>query len=123
MNQLSLFKRWLKPGIGRALIVAATYALSIALVPGADSTPAKEPVPPKVSEPSKETKKKAEKKRITGAELYAMHCSRCHAERFVTERTAAQWKTIALHMRVRANLPARQAKEVLKYLQEGSGNP
>jgi hypothetical protein len=28
-----------------------------------------------------------------------------------------------LHMRVRANLPADQAKAILKYLQEDSGTP
>ena len=59
---------------------------------------------------------------FSGAELYAVHCNRCHAERYPTERTAAQWKTILTHMRVRANLPADQAKVVLKYLQENSGS-
>ena len=58
---------------------------------------------------------------ITGAELYSMHCNRCHPERYPTERTAAQWKTIMLHMQVRANLPADQAKLILKYLQDNSG--
>jgi mono/diheme cytochrome c family protein len=62
------------------------------------------------------------KKKLTGAELYAINCNRCHAERYATERTAAQWKTIMLHMRVRANLPADQAKAILKYLQEDCGN-
>jgi cytochrome c5 len=58
----------------------------------------------------------------TGAELYAMHCNRCHAERYPKEFQAAQWQTIMIHMRVRANLPASQAKEILKYLQEESGS-
>ena len=61
------------------------------------------------------------KHQITGAELYSIHCNRCHPERYPTERTAAQWKTIMLHMQVRANLPASQAKLILKYLQENSG--
>jgi mono/diheme cytochrome c family protein len=65
---------------------------------------------------------KPAKKKLTGAELYAINCNRCHAERYATERTAAQWKTILLHMRVRANLPADQAKAILKYLQEDCGN-
>ena len=60
-------------------------------------------------------------RQLTGAELYSMHCNRCHAERYPTERTAAQWNTILLHMRVRANLPAEQARTILKYLQENSG--
>jgi hypothetical protein len=69
-----------------------------------------------------EPEKKTEKPKLTGAELYAINCNRCHPERYATEFTSAQWKTIMLHMRVRANLPAAQAKEILKYLQEDSGN-
>ncbi len=60
-------------------------------------------------------------KELTGAELYSMHCARCHPERYPSERTAAQWKTVALHMRVRANLPADHFRKVLKYLQDNSG--
>jgi hypothetical protein len=69
-----------------------------------------------------EPEKKAGSKKLTGAELYAINCNRCHPERYATEFTSAQWKTIMLHMRVRANLPAAQAKVILKYLQEDSGN-
>ena len=58
---------------------------------------------------------------LTGAELYSIHCNRCHAERYPTERTGAQWKTIMLHMQVRANLPAGQSNLILQYLQENSG--
>jgi cytochrome c5 len=61
------------------------------------------------------------KTEISGAELYSMHCNRCHPERYPTERTAAQWKTIMLHMQVRANIPAGQARQILKYLQDNSG--
>ncbi|HEY1489861.1 MAG TPA: hypothetical protein VGF90_02375 [Verrucomicrobiae bacterium] len=64
---------------------------------------------------------KAPQKKLTGAELYAINCNRCHPERYPTEFTASQWKTIMLEMRVRANLPAKQANEILKYLQEDAG--
>jgi cytochrome c5 len=66
-------------------------------------------------------KTKPAAKELTGPELYSMHCMRCHPERYPNERTSAQWKTILLHMRVRANLPAEHARKVLKYLQENSG--
>lgn len=59
---------------------------------------------------------------LTGAELYAVNCNRCHPERYPTERTPTEWTTILTHMRVRANLPATQAREILKYLQENSGS-
>jgi len=74
------------------------------------------------AEPDKKTDAKPVPKKLTGAELYAINCNRCHPERYATEFTAAQWKTIMLHMRVRANLPAAQAKTILKYLQEDAGN-
>lgn len=61
------------------------------------------------------------RRQLSGAELYSIHCNRCHPERYPTERTAAQWKTILLHMRVRANLPAAQARTILQYLQDNSG--
>ena len=74
------------------------------------------------AEPEKKTDQKPAPKKLTGAELYAINCNRCHPERYATEWTSAQWKTIMSHMRVRANLPASQAKAILKYLQEDSGN-
>jgi mono/diheme cytochrome c family protein len=68
-----------------------------------------------------DTGKKPAAKKLTGQELYAINCSRCHSERYATERTPAQWKTLMLHMRTRAQIPAAQAKEILKYLQEDAG--
>jgi cytochrome c5 len=68
-----------------------------------------------------DAKPAAVKTQLTGAELYSMHCNRCHPERYPTERTAAQWKTIMLHMQIRANIPVEQSKLILQYLQDNSG--
>jgi hypothetical protein len=68
-----------------------------------------------------EAKKVKVKRRLTGAELYSINCNRCHQERYPTERTGAQWKTIMLHMQIRANIPVSQARLILKYLQDNSG--
>lgn len=65
--------------------------------------------------------KVAVKYQLTGAELYSINCNRCHPERSPTDWTGAQWKTIMLQMQVRANIPAKQAKLILQYLQENSG--
>jgi cytochrome c5 len=70
---------------------------------------------------SPETNAVAVKTQLTGAELYSINCNRCHQERYPTERTGAQWKTIMLHMQVRANIPVSQARLILQYLQENSG--
>lgn len=92
---------------------AAILAAATLMVMADDTTPTK------AAKPEKKTEAKA--KKLGGAELYQIHCSRCHAERYATERTAKEWKTLMLHMRVRANLPAVEAKAIQKYLQEDSG--
>ena len=97
------------------IILWCAAALLGASLIGAGLTPAQ-------AEPEKQTDRKAAPKKLTGAELYAINCNRCHPERYATEFTSAQWKTIMLHMRVRANLPAAQAKEILKFLKEDAGN-
>jgi mono/diheme cytochrome c family protein len=107
MNRLSSVKPRLLLGIGLAVIAAAIYSALIPIVyAGAEPKPEKPVV----------------KQTLTGAVLYTINCSRCHQERYPTEFTSAQWKTIMTHMRVRANLPAAQAREILKYLQEDAGN-
>ena len=110
------------------LIVVASVILTVLLSGQATplwADPKPEAPPPKKAEVAVTKTNSVEvtkaKKQVTGAELYSMHCNRCHPERYPTERTAAQWKTIMLHMRVRANLPAEQSRLILKYLQDNSG--
>jgi mono/diheme cytochrome c family protein len=123
MKRISSLKLRLRAGAGLAVVAGTLYVASIALVGGADAKADKAAKPEKAAQSDTQTPKKAQKKKLTGAELYAVHCGRCHPERYPTEFTAAQWKTIIAEMRVRANLPAVQAKAILKYLQEDSGTP
>ncbi len=58
---------------------------------------------------------------LSGVQLWAINCSRCHMARSPGEFTAAQWRTLITHMRVRANLPAAQARELQKFLEAGAG--
>ena len=99
------------------IVAAAVFAISLACLSAAEAKSDKEAKPEKKADSAKTEKKT----KYSGAELYSMHCNRCHPERYATERTAGQWKTIMMHMRIRANLPAEQAKAILKYLQEDSG--
>lgn len=64
--------------------------------------------------------KAATPKAVTGADLYQINCARCHVERYPKESTDAQWKTIMLHMRVRAQLPGEVARKILRYLQDNN---
>ena len=57
-------------------------------------------------------------KKLTGEQLFAMNCSRCHTERYPTEFSKVQWQTLLMHMRVRANLPPATAQAIYKYMLE-----
>ena len=115
-------------GLGMAVIATVLYlASSDPAAAGDTNAPAatvpvakaKDPQPAAIPDKKAEAKPKRE---LTGAELYAIHCNRCHAERYPAEFTDGQWKTLMLHMRVRANLPAKQARLILEYLQDESGH-
>ena len=124
MNRIRPFKSLLRTALSLALVSAALVPLALltAAEEKSEKAPKTEKPPAQKSEADSSNKKpKAAPKILTGAELYSMHCNRCHPERYPTERTAAQWKTILLHKRVRANLPAEQARTILKYLQDNSG--
>jgi hypothetical protein len=106
MDRLSSLKPRLLAGVGLAMIAGAIYTVRSPVARAGPETAPEKPT---------------EKKSLSGADLYAIHCNRCHPERYATEFTSANWKTIMTHMRVRANLPAEQAREILKYLQQDSG--
>jgi len=51
-----------------------------------------------------------------GARLWSPYCGACHNARPPAERSPAEWDTIMMHMRVRANLPAQDARALLEFL-------
>jgi hypothetical protein len=104
------------------LFAVAAMASCAALATISFQATAQTPAPSfktKVKTTTQATQAKAEP--LSGAQLWAINCSRCHMARSPDEFTAAQWPTILRHMRVRANLPAAQAREVQKFLAAGAG--
>ncbi len=115
LHQSNAWKFWLSRSGGAALIAAIFYAITFpSLYAGGDGKSE-----PKANATPGNTEKA---QKLSGEDLYAINCNRCHSERYPREWTPSQWKTLILHMRVRANLPADQAREILKYMQEQSGN-
>lgn len=51
-----------------------------------------------------------------GARLWSPYCGACHNARPPAERSPAEWDTIMMHMRVRANLPAEDAQALVEFL-------
>ncbi|HEX9046138.1 MAG TPA: hypothetical protein VF988_03855 [Verrucomicrobiae bacterium] len=114
-----------RPGAATMGVAAGTAAVALWLAATgtvlADNSTNTVPatVAPEKSAPVKPIKQKHP---LSGVELYAIHCNRCHPERYPVEMNSAEWQTIMLHMRVRANLPADQARAIMKYLQEEAGD-
>jgi Dihaem cytochrome c len=102
------------------LVAVGVAAASVAVMFVTSLASAQTPKPAsKKTEETTTTTAKAEP--LSGAELWAMNCNRCHMARNPGEFTAAQWRTIFRHMRIRANLPADQARQLQKYLEGGAG--
>jgi mono/diheme cytochrome c family protein len=119
MKRLILFKFQAQSGVGgiMAALVICFVAAGCATDSSMKTADAKSGNTVSQSAPPAESQKLP-----TGAELYAVNCNRCHAERYPPEWNPSQWKTILTHMRVRANIPAEQARTILKYLQENAGS-
>jgi hypothetical protein len=115
--------KWLShAGEARMLAILLTIYGATGCSTGGRNHEAKSPGTAPAAAQTKSSEPAIEHQALTGAELYAINCNRCHPERSPVERNAVEWKTILLHMRVRANLPAVQANAILAYLQANSGD-
>lgn len=56
----------------------------------------------------------------TGDKIFRDNCTKCHTERSPMEKTDKEWRVVVTHMRTIAQLTAKEANLVLKYLQENN---
>ncbi len=57
------------------------------------------------------------------AELWGMHCARCHNLRPRAEYSPAQWAVVVNHMRMVADLPGKDYRALLEYLADRQPAP
>ncbi len=55
-----------------------------------------------------------------GVQLWADNCARCHNIRPPESYSDTQWDVAVLHMRVRANLAANDARAIAEYLKSAN---
>ena len=55
-----------------------------------------------------------------GAEIWSENCARCHNSQSPSIYSDAEWDTVALHMRTRANLTAREHRAILAFLKSAN---
>jgi len=60
---------------------------------------------------------------LSGSELWSQNCGRCHNFRGIHEFDDAQWEVIVSHMRSVGNIPGKEARAILKFLQQGNNPP
>lgn len=53
---------------------------------------------------------------LTGGQVFEMYCSYCHNAPALAERPFANFRNVAAHMRVRANLTGKEYAKVLEFL-------
>src|SRR5262245_6205260 len=53
---------------------------------------------------------------LTGGRVFDMYCASCHNARSLAERPFSNYKNVALHMRVRANLTGKEYAELVAWM-------
>jgi hypothetical protein len=53
---------------------------------------------------------------LTGGQVFTMYCSYCHNAPNLSERNFANFKNVASHMRVRANLTGKEYAKLMEFL-------
>ena len=53
---------------------------------------------------------------LTGGQVFEMYCSSCHNAPTLAERPYAQFRNVAAHMRVRANLTGKEYAKLMEFL-------
>jgi hypothetical protein len=53
---------------------------------------------------------------LTGAQVYSMYCAQCHNPRPLSERPFSNFKNVAVHMTVRANLTGKESAKLIEFL-------
>jgi hypothetical protein len=53
---------------------------------------------------------------LTGGQVFSMYCSYCHNAPALSERPFSNYKNVAAHMRIRANLTGKEYAKVMEFL-------
>jgi hypothetical protein len=60
---------------------------------------------------------------LTGGQVFAMYCSYCHNAPALAERPFSNFRNVAAHMRVRANLTGKEYAKLMVFLRRWNDIP
>ncbi len=78
---------------------------------------AKGPTPLRSPSPAREGEACCYEDSLTGGQVFTMYCGYCHNAPPLGERPFANYKNVAAHMRVRANLTGKEYAKLVEFLQ------
>ncbi len=99
-------------GLVTVLVMAGCYNTPVDV-----SDFARGPAPLRMPSPAKTAAASASyEDSLTGAQVFDMYCSYCHNAPALSERNFANFKNVAAHMRVRANLTGKEYAALMVFL-------
>src|SRR6516164_11627181 len=81
------------------------------------------PAPLRMPSPAQEEECHSYEDSLTGGQVFSMYCSYCHNAPALGERNFANFKNVAAHMRVRANLTGKEYARLLEFLRRWNDVP
>ena len=98
----------MKISSGFAIIIALSFAIAgffTITQPAAEDAPS-----------AADLRKQRTMQLVRGARAWKENCGRCHNLRSPRELTDEEWDVSVMHMRVRANLSAQEARDISEFL-------
>lgn len=92
--------------------------------PADTSERAQGPAPRRMPSPAREEEASCSyEDSLTGGKVFTMYCSYCHNAPNLSERNFANFKNVAAHMRVRANLTGKEYAKLMEFLRRWNDVP
>jgi hypothetical protein len=81
------------------------------------------PAPLRIPSPVEESACECYEDSLTGGQVFSMYCSYCHNAPSLAERPYSQFRNVAAHMRVRANLTGKEYAKLMEFLRRWNDVP
>ena len=102
--------------VGSVLVLGALLAAGCSNTPIDTSELGQGPAPLREPSPAKEGESCCYEDSLTGGQVFSMYCGYCHTAPSLAERPFSNYKNVAAHMRVRANLTGKEYAKLMEFL-------
>ncbi len=102
--------------VGSVVVLGALFAAGCYNTPVDTSELARGPAPLREPSPAKEGEACCYEDSLTGGQVFEMYCGYCHNAPSLAERPFANYRNVAAHMRVRANLTGKEYAKLMEFL-------